>query len=280
MEIWKPIKEYKDKYEISNIGNIRNSLTKINKKLNLKNGYHYVSINKKSLRVNRLVAITFIQNNDPLKKYVNHIDGNKTNNNILNLEYITPSNNVKHAIENNLLVISKRGVYQYDLENNLIQLFDSIIEASNETGIDNGSICKVCKYYETGKGIHKSAGGFIWKYTKQYLNNTINDIELYQLKEYSNYSITKCGKVYSNFRKRFLNIIENEDGYSRVYIINNNGTRKGPLVHRLVAETFIPNPDNKTQVNHKNMIRNDNRIENLEWVTSTENIIHSINNRK
>ncbi len=280
MEIWKPIKEYEDKYEVSDMGNIRNSLTKINRKLSLKNGYHYVSIYNKSYRVNRLVAMTFIQNNDPLKTQVNHIDGNKTNNNVLNLEYTTPSNNVIHAIENNLLVIPKRGVYQYDLENNLIKIYKSIIEASNETGTDDGSICKVCKYYETGKGINKSAGGFIWKYINQNINQTINNLELFQLEEYSNYSITKCGKVYSNFRKRLLSTIENGDGYLRVYLINNNGIRKGPLVHRLVAETFIPNPDKKTQVNHKNMIRNDNRLVNLEWVTGTENIIHSINNRK
>ncbi len=65
MEIWKPIKEYEDKYEVSDMGNIRNSLTKINRKLSLKNGYHYVSIYNKSYRVNRLVAMTFIQNNDP-----------------------------------------------------------------------------------------------------------------------------------------------------------------------------------------------------------------------
>jgi hypothetical protein len=280
MEIWKPIIEYENKYEVSNMGNVRNSSTKINKKLNFKNGYHYVSINNKSLRVHRLVANAFIQNNDVKKTYVNHIDGNKINNNLLNLEYITPTDNVKHAIINNLLVVPKREVCQYDLNNNFIKFFNSIIEASNETTIDDGTICKVCKYYETGKGINKSAGGFIWKYKNQNQNQLNTDLEMFKLKEYQNYSITKCGKVYSNARKRFLTLLENEDGYSRVHLINNNGIRKGPLVHRLVAETFISNPDNKTQVNHKNMIRNDNRVENLEWVTNSENIIHSIKNRK
>ena len=63
----------------------------------------------------------------------------------------------------------------------------------------------------------------------------------------------------------------NEDGYAVISLNTAEGKRKTEKVHRLVALAFIENPENKTEVNHINCIRNDNRVENLEWVTHAEN---------
>lgn len=110
-------------------------------------------------------------------------------------------------------------------------------------------------------------------------------LEKFKLIEgYDHYLVSTWGKIY-RIDKAFqveadyqhmtrklseLSTEETSKGYLRVYL-SKNGKRKHHKVHRLVAQAFIPNPDNKPQVNHIDGNKKNNSITNLEWVTDTEN---------
>lgn len=93
-----------------------------------------------------------------------------------------------------------------------------------------------------------------------------NDIEF-------DYYIYSDGRVYSNLTNKFLQP-GNENGYLSVTLFK-NGQSYQIYVHRLVCTMFIPNPENKPQVNHIDGIKTNNDVSNLEWVTCSENIIHA-----
>lgn len=84
------------------------------------------------------------------------------------------------------------------------------------------------------------------------------------------YSITNDGRVYSYFSNKYLKPVFDKDCYATVNLSRDNVVRKYKI-HRLVAETFVDNPNNKQEVNHKDFNRSNNWFENLEWVTQEEN---------
>lgn len=190
-EMWKDIKNYEGLYQVSNLGRVRsidriitlkhksgklmNVLTKGKVIAATDNGHGYLitglskNNKRKNYYVHRLVAETFIENINN-KKEVNHKNGDKNNNNVENLEWVTPKENQIHSskvlnTKYNLTGLNKSREKQkvkvdmFDLNNNFIKSFNSISEASREVKISPSVICGCCK------GIYKTGGGFVWKYT-------------------------------------------------------------------------------------------------------------------
>lgn len=94
------------------------------------------------------------------------------------------------------------------------------------------------------------------------------------------YQANKYGQIRGIQRYKNGRILvehKNSSGYSRVCLFK-NGKRYKPLVHKLIAITFIPNPENKPVINHKDGNKQNNCVDNLEWTTQSENVKHSYAN--
>lgn len=197
-EIWKDIKGYEGLYKVSNLGKVisldrviyqeKEGITysrlmkgKTLKYNNDKQGYLLVHLCKNGKRtckkVHRLVVEAFLENKDS-KEYVNHIDGNKQNNAVYNLEWVTPSENNIHAYKTKLStptlnMLGRKGknnpcmkkIYQINKNNhNVIKLYYGSYEAQRTTGINASNIIACCK------GKQRTAGGYIWKYADSTYN--------------------------------------------------------------------------------------------------------------
>lgn len=159
-EIWKKLKEYPN-YEVSNLGRIRNQ-QKLLKPYKTNNGYLHIFLSKngkqKQFLLHRLIAEAFIDNLKNLKE-INHIDGDKSNNSINNLEWCTRKSNVHHFLcSNTRNTTMARPVTQYDLKGNKVKTFKSIRQASKESKIDAHYIIYCCK------GNKAKTSNYMWKY--------------------------------------------------------------------------------------------------------------------
>lgn len=149
MEIWKTIEGFSGKYEVSSLGNVRSKKTlRLLKKFNNYLGYVIVGLrdyeNRKTMSVSRLVASAFLSKTE-IRKEVNHKDGDKNNNKLSNLEYVTRSENVRHAIKNGLLKHGKGS------ENRNSKLTESEVQCIRD------KYTKGVNQFNTGYGLDRLA---------------------------------------------------------------------------------------------------------------------------
>lgn len=187
MEIWKDIKGYEGLYQISNYGRVKSLKKNIIMKPFNNNGYLRINLYKngksKKYLIHILVAEHFISEKPFKDAEINHKDLNKKNNHVDNLEWVNPSKNVKHAIENingrkeklkkNMAEIgkkyyyigvekSKKPVMQIDKNTGkIIAIFNSAREASQKTNSNWKNISQVCS------GKRKTHNGYIWKFADE-----------------------------------------------------------------------------------------------------------------
>lgn len=174
-EKWLPVYGYETIYLVSDCGRVRNITTgRILKATTTKTGYRrvtlYNGIERKSFLVHRLVAMAFIGvPNDP-ELQINHLDGDKSNNRIDNLEWCTQSENLAHSFKiglrnynlQQLLNKNRKRVRQLDMKGEPIREWESMSEAARQLGLSVSNICNCCA------GRLNSTGGYRWEICLDY----------------------------------------------------------------------------------------------------------------
>lgn len=166
MEVWKDVKGYEGLYQVSDQGNVKSLARKrtgkpwykerILKPLDRK-GYLAVSLYAdgkcKLYSVHRLVADAFVPNKEG-KQQINHKDGDKTNNKMSNLEWVTPSENILHSFD----CLGKKAHTRKVLCVETGEVFESLKAVTEKTGIAYNHIPCCCK------GRRNTVGGYHWQY--------------------------------------------------------------------------------------------------------------------
>lgn len=224
-------------YSVSTEGEVRKDTTNYILSQSSQQDYKFVGLiingKQKRMRVHRMVALTFIDNPDN-KPYVNHINGNRSDNNVENLEWVTPSENTQHAVDTGLFKSGrKRAVIQYNLNGEQMATFESASEAARQTGGSQSKITMCCRRQRD------SANDYQWRYY-----DDIQDVQKIEKKFITGKQVAQCDEegnilnIYPSFKEAARAVNGTSSAISRV-CSGTNIRHKGykwKLVEEIVQE--------------------------------------------
>lgn len=281
-ELWQTIPNY-TLYEAHPEGYVRNKKTRRIMQSECKK-HRYISLflnNNKMVSLHRLIALTFLSNPNNLPQ-VNHKDGNKRNNTLSNLEWISPSDNIKHSVSMGRKKSYNKSIpIRVTMKDNTTQTFNSFTEAAKHLQVNIGAIQHCLKTDGIYCGIvglkDTTDDKWLWKVEKienevRFENCIIKEVTV---EGFTHLMACSDGTIHNKTTKRIVG--SSSDGrYIRVHSSILNGKNSSKTAHRLIALTFLPNPENKPCVNHIDGNTKNNSVSNLEWCTQQENMIHAI----
>lgn len=259
-------------YEVCSDGNIRNLLFEPPRMLKgsiLPTGYIAVTMSdqhgaQRNKRIHVLVATMFLPNQLE-SATVNHLDRDRSNNKVSNLQWATKSEQTL----NRELTHSYKGrpLYQFDLNGTGIARWETITQASKNCGLVHQMIRWSCVN-------HKPHGGFYWSYCDEIDKNESEEWKIVPHPDYNGLGGSSLGRIRTKTGKISAGNLK-EDGYLYIGLTDINRKKHQLRVHRLVAMAFYGwNAD--LLVNHKDGNKANNRSENLEFVTNHQNITHAL----
>lgn len=169
-EVWRPIEEFGADYFVSNKGRVMSLVNRLQiriiKQHLTRGGYYKVALKGKNREVHRLVAMAFIENPNN-KPCVNHIDENKENNCVENLEWVTYKENVNHGTRTERMAATQsKPIKATNIKTGAMCIFKSIVEASSK-GFDRGHISRCCNK------LRKSHKGYKWEFIEEEANELL-----------------------------------------------------------------------------------------------------------
>ena len=264
-------------WQVSSHGRFRNTRGRKSYGTLMKNGYRVVSIDRKTFYAHRIVAFQFHGPPPSNTAQVHHKDGNRSHNHKDNLEWVTPSQNVRISYDNpsrgTAGPSNSKPVIVRNLASQQCICFSSAKEASEKLGINHRTLMGRCQR-ET------QIGCLQFKYMEP--ENQMLEGEKWKPmidprsgKPVPRRNVSSLGRI-QNKNGRISRGHRRKDGYYDVYLLKSK-----ILVHCLVARAFLgPPPSPEHEVNHKDLDRCNNAVRNLEYVTPSENLAHWYNSMK